>query len=290
MLSLTARAYLDLSRQGPLAEQVSRNREANVEPAGDVARKGLGCASSWLLYRHVCPGQPSQCFIQPRDLFPVWDLGCCMVFSCGLTSHESDRSGGACRRVEPSVVADMTVLASQFDADEYDGGNYTVWVRVAWRTSGAPVWSRPAIHTTGDEAPMLFRDRSRSSYQPRVWPCGMWNERIGGESIGSARETRLGGGLGVGPGRARATKHRRWGTTPHPPVQEGRGQATSIPFRPSTTWLSGCSRVPRALSWPRPSPPELRREQSFISKGCCIRCWGPSWTNSWEPVGVRPGP
>ena len=62
-------------------------------------------------------------------------LRCCMVFSCGLTSHGSDRSGGASRGVESSVVADMTESPWQFDADEFDDGNDTVWVCLTWRSS-----------------------------------------------------------------------------------------------------------------------------------------------------------
>lgn len=111
--------------------------------------------------------------------------------------------------------------------------------------------SRSAIHTTGDEAPVLFRDPKQDQLSSSVWDVerGTWR----GVDRKPPTRTCLGAAHGVGPGRARATQRGSWRVTPHPRVQEGRGQATSIPFRPSTTWLSGCSRGPWTLSQRRSS-------------------------------------
>ena len=126
------------------------------------------------------------------------------------------------------------------------------------------VWSRPAIYTTGDEAPMLFRDLKQdqlSTSGVAVWDVERetWR-RVDRKRPRCASRRRPRGRAGPGEGNpAPMLEHRTTSTR-----QEGRGQATGIPFRPSTTWLLGCSRGAWALSRPRSSPPAQLRARTVV--------------------------
>ena len=85
------RAYHDLSRQGPLAEQAGRIEWQLWNPrcgrcAGDVAQKWLGCASSWLLYRHDALPNPHNVSSNPAICFRS---GTALLHGVLIRAHES---------------------------------------------------------------------------------------------------------------------------------------------------------------------------------------------------------